>query len=1081
MGTQTGYRSFMIRAASGSRRGPSRRGAATAGKRRVLLAWVIGLAVGGMLLSCKPEPTATESPTAPPSPTVTPTATPSPYAGPVPEGALARLGRGTINKVAPSPDGEYLAVAGPTGLYLYRLDTFEEVWANPSLDEVRCVAWSPDGTRLASGSASDMVSVWDAETGERLHMLKGRVSAGGGRAFVESVAWSPDGSKLASGSGGNVVIIWEAETGEQLLTLEGHTGQVMSLAWSPDGARLASGSWDNTVVVWDVELGEWLLTFELHTDAVEGVAWSPDGSRLASASRDGTVIVWDAETGKRLHKLADHTDFVESVAWSPDGSRLASASWDGTVMVWDAETGERLLTFEGHTTAVGSVAWLPGRDATLVSASYGGAAIVWDAETGQQMRALEGHTGAVIGVAWSPDGTMLASGSVDGVVRVWAVHDPGSAEVAALLRTLEGPPDVGDGVAWSPDGTRLASASWDDNVVIVWDVETGEQLLTLQGHADDVRGVVWSPDGSKLASGSADQTVIVWDAETGEQVRSLVGHEDTVTGIAWSPDGTMLASGSYDQTVIVWDVETGEQIHLIGPAGRVSSVAWSPDGSMLASGSWDDEAVVWDVDSGERLLELEGPMAESVAWSPDGFMLASGNLSGLPDEMVVVWDAETGAQLPALEGHNGAVFAVAWSPDGSMLASGSLDGTVILWDATHIVRPPTPIPTPPGPSPTPTLDLEALSTGPFRPVVTVDDVLEEDFWYLHLHVTPDGTVWLYSDRQVAVLRDDAWSMYMAGFAGTVVGIDNAARVWAVNEDVSEISVWNGAYWVDYDAEDGWTPIEEIEYAWQPVRRGVHTDRAGRVWIATARDVRVFDGERWTVFTRQDMGMDPLEYPDEDNNFSITILKGYPEVWVGECDWGGPGPVGGQGVRWFDGQTWHGADSPVSQGCAGPIVEDSTGRVWAGVEGTLWQYDPASGEWTSFAPPKLEPPWDYLRIGVVLSISLDTSDDPWVVFLTCGGASCDSPVLLYHLHDGVWTCIAETTTGWFTDGGYAVFDVAGANWLFREVVYLLEGDELEPVAALSAQTVVVDAAGRIWFMARHEGQNWLWTLDPEAMD
>jgi WD40 repeat protein len=1069
MDTQTGYRSFVIRAA-------------TAAKRRVLLAWMIGLAVGGMLLSCKPEPTATESPTAPPSPTVTPTATPSPYVGPVPEGALARLGKGAINKAAPSPDGEYLAVAGLTGLYLYRLDTFEEVWANPSLDEVRCVAWSPDGTRLASGSASDMVSVWDAETGEQLFMLKGRVSAGGGRAFVESVAWSPDGGKLASGSGGDEAIVWDAETGKQLLTFEGHTGKVESLAWSPDGARLASASADDMVIVWDAETGKWLLTFEEHTDTVMSVAWSPDGTRLASASWDNTVMVWDAETGERLYELVEHTDFVDSVAWSPDGTRLASASWDNTVMVWDAETGERLLTFEGHPDAVESVAWLPGRDATLVSSSYGGAAIVWDAETGRQLGALEGHTGAVIGMAWSPDGSMLASGSVEGV-RVWAVHDRDSAEAAALLRTLlrtlEGHTNVSS-VAWSPDGTRLASALWDDKLAIVWDVETGEQVLTLQGHTDEVLSVTWSPDGSELASGSADQTVIVWDAETGEQLRSLVGHEDAVTGVAWSPDGSKLASSSYDQTVIVWDAETGEQLNLVGPAGRVSSVAWSPDGTMLASGTWDDEAVVWDVDSGERLLTLDGPMVQSVAWSPDGSMLATGNLSGAPDEAVIVWDTETGTRLPALEGHNVAVFAVAWSPDGSMLASGSLDGTVILWDATHIVRPPTPTPTPPGPSPMPTLDLEALSTGPFRPVVTVDDVLEEDFWYLNLHVTPDGTVWLYSKRQVAVLRDDAWSMYMAGFAGTVIGIDDAARVWAVNEDFTEISVWNGAYWVDYDAEDGWTPIEEIEYAWQPVRQGVHTDRAGRTWIATARDVRVFDGERWTVFTRQDMGMAPLEYPDEENIFSITILEGDPEVWVGECDWAGPGPMGGQGARWFDGQNWQGADTPIGQGCAGPIAQDSAGRVWIGVEGVLWQYDPASG-WASFEPPELEPPWDQLRIGVVLSLSLDASDDPWVSFLTCGGASCDSPVLLYHLHDGAWTCIEETGVGWFTGGGYAVFDVAGANWLFREVVYLLEGDELEPVAALPPQDIAVDAAGHIWLLARYEGQGWLWTLDPEAMD
>jgi WD40 repeat protein len=527
---------------------------------------------------------------------------------------------------------------------------------------VTAVAYSPDGTRLASTSYDRTVKLWDATSGAELATLRGHTGA------VFSVACNPDGTRIASASEDNTVKIWDAHSGAEVATLRGHTSEVFSVCYSPDGTRLASASHDSTVKIWDAHSGALCATLRGHTGAVFSVACNPDGTRIASASQDQTIKLWDARSGAELATLRGHTNEVNSVAYSPDGTRLASASHDNTVRLWDARNGTLLATLRGHTTGVTSVAY--SCDGTRLASDSGDDTVkLWDPRSGAEIATLRG-AGRI--VAYRPDGMHMASAS-GGAVKLWDARS--SNEVVTLGGHIHGVTSV----VYSPDGTRLASASMDQTVKL-WDARSGMEVSTLRGHTHGVTSVAYSPDGTRLASASNDATVKLWDARSGAELATLRGHTSAVGSVTFSPDGTHLASASYDNTVKIWDAHSGAlRATLRGHTGLVTSVAYSRDGTRLASASEDQTIKVWDARSGAELATLRGHtgMVRSVVYSPDGTRLASA--SG--DSTGKLWDARSGTELATLCGHTSAVFAVCYSPDGTRVATASGDRTVKLWDA----------------------------------------------------------------------------------------------------------------------------------------------------------------------------------------------------------------------------------------------------------------------------------------------------------------------------------------------------------------------------------------------------------------
>ncbi|HEX6483190.1 MAG TPA: NB-ARC domain-containing protein [Ktedonobacteraceae bacterium] len=532
-------------------------------------------------------------------------------------------------------------------------------------DGVWSLAFSPDGSLLASSSDDSDVRLWDSSSGDCLRILRDHTNR------VRSIAFSPDGSTLASGSDDATIRLWNIHSGRCLQTLAGHTDRVWSVAYSPDGKLLASGSTDQTVRLWDTDTGSCLATLPGHSDWVRSVAFDAEGDILASGSDDQTIRLWKVSTGEHLQTLAGHTSRIWSVSFHPAKGILASGSEDQTIRLWDILTGHCVVLLQGHHAGVRSVTFTADGD-MLISGGDDQTIRVWEVSNGYCLRTMQGHTNRIWCMAFHPDGNTLASASEDAAIRLWDIKSG---------RCLKLWQDSSHGVmpvAFHPRGSTIASGG-QDQTVRMWDANTGRCLHILRGHTNWVRAVIFSPDGNLLASGSEDSTIRLWDANSGACLCILQGHSSWVRSLAFSPDGSLLASGADDSTIRLWNATTGLHLRTLeGHTGRVRTIAFSLDGNLLASGSEDATIRLWDIHSARCLVILQGISGRirSIAFSPDGCLLASGG----EDSTVRLWDIHSGQCIRALSGHDNRIRWVTFSPDGHMLASSSDDGTIRCWD-----------------------------------------------------------------------------------------------------------------------------------------------------------------------------------------------------------------------------------------------------------------------------------------------------------------------------------------------------------------------------------------------------------------
>ena len=282
----------------------------------------------------------------------------------------------------------------------------------------------------------------------------------GGSGWLTSVAYSPDGSHLATGCNDSIIRIWDASLRRCRHVLAGHADIVYRVAYSSTGDRLASASGDGTVRVWEMVSGRCVRAIEAHAGGVSGVSFSFDGKYLATAGAKGDVSTWDTSSWARVETIACKQEWID-VSCAPTADFLMLAGSHGKVIVREI-LGRTIHAFDAHDVPVLTTCWSP--DGGIVAAGgLNGISLLWKFPKGDLMRVLVGHGGPIRSLHYNSTGDVLASASEDGTVRLWTSV---SGETLGVLRTSSR--DAVRGVCFSPQGRPSLATVGHDSIVRLW-------------------------------------------------------------------------------------------------------------------------------------------------------------------------------------------------------------------------------------------------------------------------------------------------------------------------------------------------------------------------------------------------------------------------------------------------------------------------------------------------------------------------------------------------------------------------------------------------------------------------------------
>ena len=637
----------------------------------------------------------------------------------LPEGAIARLGRGSVRDMAFSRDGQHFAVGTAIGLWLYKLPTLSPIalW-DTERGMTDSVTFSPDNRRIATHTFVGNLKIWDIERGVCTVEVDDH-----GRTDVAKPVFSEDGERLVVFSGPQLktkkILSWCPRTGTLLSETEiPSTYDVYPICFSPDLRLLAGTNYDRNnhptaefIAVWCVETGEQIARFDW-SERWGRLCFSPCGRFLAAGGSEGRIQVWDVESGSLEETYIEDQDAQTHPYYPPEGGLIAAVVFPShsKIEIQHLEKGEKLDEFEcrGNRRTVRFSA-----NGTQLAVSCGSEIKIWtkgyNAES-HTLSTLHGHIPTMDTLAFSADEKTLAAGLWRDNVLLWDLTSRRSDRPQG-----EKLPGTSHVVYRSDDGRIISLNQYGDNLKIseIGKSESVVELPLLEAGLG--RAKAFSPTRHRIASVDKNDNIHIWECTStldnmteGDSWKKhttvisdaefIYGLRYSPAGLAFSPDGKRLASisRSRDWKAGLWDVDSGEQIAelpLTPPPRRGAyresdtGIAFSPDGNIIAGGLW-NEIVLWNATDGKTIMTIpqseENQRSVTLYFSPCSQYLAAGAWwkGGLKKTSICLWEIATGKKIATFWGHTTDVQCFTFSQDGTLLVSGGHDGAIYLWDLT---------------------------------------------------------------------------------------------------------------------------------------------------------------------------------------------------------------------------------------------------------------------------------------------------------------------------------------------------------------------------------------------------------------
>ncbi len=643
----------------------------------------------------------------------------------LPEGAIARLGRGSEPKMTFSADGQYLAIGTCLGLWLYDLATLSPVvlWETER-GVVESVTFSPNGKWIAANNSGSQIKILDFQNGTCLTHIKSEN-------FIHSMTFSPDNRYLAAAYYSSPYVeVWHTETGRQFTRFTPDTeraGLYRPISFSPDTQLIASTCSSATtdraesIIVWSMESGEQIACLSAHTYWVTTLCFSPCGKFLASGGEDGTVYVWDVNTWQQVQCYTDFGHVYRIMpSWTPDGIlRAAIVHYEDTgpttISVRDLESNEQLYTDKvwGQTATEFFSIFEWGNNVVFSNGTQLAYECrhefinVWTSDNPVKRQFTHSPISFPKSMVFSQDGKTLAVKHHQEGVVLWDIASKRSRPAVKVESAGK------NQFVYKTDSDKLHVASIKDDTVTLWEADgDGTPLIEATGREYWSAFPALAPNGTLFAYADADGNLKVWDVQSGQKLYELThplepGNDnddeddgDFVDELKFSHDGKLLASESKSNNVRLWDMELGEEIDTFPSDNVTGIIEFLPCGKYLSCCGKED-MIIWDIThrrpcedetnlytltrfhiEARLSLPQECEYVEDPVFSSCGKYLANNGSwdQDLKIFPICLFEVESGKHLVTFRGHTTDMQALAFSPDNKLLASASHDGTVLLWD-----------------------------------------------------------------------------------------------------------------------------------------------------------------------------------------------------------------------------------------------------------------------------------------------------------------------------------------------------------------------------------------------------------------